>query len=134
MNKIELYERICDRLECELDDYFNKIASSQNMNLQDAEIIDLFLHSLKSIKTIMAMEGYTDAGYSGSKYMGATYTMPNSYSARNYSGRRDSMGRYSRDSEKEELMHKLSGMMQNAKSDDEAMAFQSAMDALSRTK
>lgn len=136
MDKLELYEKICDRLDCELDDYFHKqIVNAPSMNLQDAEIIDLILHSLKSIKTIMAMEGYEEpTEYSGSRYMPNTYSGTRNYSGRNYSGRRDSMGRYSRDSEKEEMMHKLDTMMQNAKTEEEAMALRSTMDALARVK
>ena len=134
MNKMEFYEQICDRLDCELDDYFaKKIDSSPNMTLQDAEIIDLFLHSLKSIKTIMAMEGYdANRGYSGSRYT-SNYGGRN-FSERNYSGRRDSMGRYSRDSEKEDVMQKLETMLQNAKSEDEEIAIRGTIDALSRVK
>ena len=138
MKDRDFLERINERLECELEDYFEKkIEPVPNMTIQDAEIIDLFLHSMKSLKTIMAMDGYDDEEkYSGSRYYPQTgYSGDHNYPIRNnYSGRRDSMGRYSRDSEKEDMMHKLDGMMRNAKSEDEAISIKSAMDALSRLK
>lgn len=70
-------EKIKDMLMAELDRYAQKEQISNN-SLYD---IDKLTHAVKSIDTIMAME---DAGYS------------NDYSYRGR--RRDSMGRYSRNS------------------------------------
>ena len=135
MDKLYLYEKLEDRLECELEDYSNKIENSANMTIQDAEIMDLFLHSLKSLKTIMAMEGYAeDSGYTGSRYAANTYSGNHNAPTRNYYGRRENTGRYSRDSEKEDLMRKLDGMVQKAASDEDAMAIRNTIDILSRSK
>ena len=63
------------------------------------DVIDKLTHSIKSIDTIMAME---DAGYSneGGNYSmrGGRYSGENYSYARGRNAKRDSMGRYSRDS------------------------------------
>ena len=73
----ELKEMLCEELDT--------ITRKGELSPGSLEIIDKLTHSIKSLDTIIAME---DAGYSG------------------YNARRDNMGRYSRDSFKDEL-HKL---------------------------
>lgn len=68
-------DMLCD----ELDEY----ATKDQLNMDDLNTIDKLTHSIKSIETILAMKDYS-----------YDYEPMNSYAPR----RRDSMGRYSRDS------------------------------------
>lgn len=87
----KLYE-LRDMLMDELEECTDK----GELSAGSLEIVDKLTHSIKSIDTILAMEeaGYSNEGYS------------NEYSNRGYSNargrgrnaRRDSMGRYSRES------------------------------------
>lgn len=70
---MELKESLCDEL--------NEYAAKRSFSFDDLDVIDKLTHSIKSIETILAMEGYS-------------YDDGPSYS---YNRRRDSMGRYSRD-------------------------------------
>ena len=76
---MELKEILCD----ELNEYNGK----RKLSYEDLDVIDKLTHSIKSIETILAMEGY-DEGYS------RDYRPDYGYS---YARNRDSMGRYSRD-------------------------------------
>lgn len=95
----------------------------------DIEIMDMLLHSIKSAKTTMAMLESEDRN-SDSRYSGNRYSHPR-YEAR-YSGKRDSMGRYTRDSEKSDIINRLEGMMNNARTEDDAVAIKSAIDTVKR--
>ena len=109
MHKMEeLKEMLCR----ELDEY----AKRGELSAGSLDIIDKLTHSIKSIDTIIAMEGY-----SGDEY-------PNNGS---YARRRDSMGRYARRGgsydyardysnaeAKDELKEELKGLMQDAKDDE----------------
>lgn len=77
----ELKEMLCDELD--------KIASKGELTAGMLDTVDKLSHSLKSVVTIMAMEGYGD---SYDDYGDGRYEMNRGRSNRN--GRRDSMGRY----------------------------------------
>lgn len=129
MDRLEdLLHNYCDMIEDELADLLPKMSKSNPIAPSDIEIMDMLLHSLKSLKTIVSMLEYND-GYSGSYYPHPRYE--SRYSGR-YSGKRDSMGRYTRDSEKTELMNRLEGMMNNVRTEDEAVAIRNAMEAVDR--
>ena len=137
MHKLEeMLEGYCDRIEKELGDLYSKISKNETvLPPQDLDTMDKLLHSLKSVKTVMAMierdGGYPsdNKGYSG-RYYEPRYTTPR-YSGEDYSGRR--MGRgYSRDSRDNDSVRILEGMMSRARTEGEAMAIQEAINAVNR--
>lgn len=74
----ELEEMLCDEID--------KITERGELNGSSLDMLDKLTHTLKSVKTIDAMDGYEE-GYS---HDGMSY-------ARGRGARRDSMGRYSGD-------------------------------------
>lgn len=79
----ELKEMLCDELE--------KITKKGELSAGSLDAIDKLTHSIKSIETIMAMDGYSGDG----SYMGGDYSYARGGGS--YAQRRDSSGRYSRD-------------------------------------
>lgn len=139
MNKAkELLEKYCERIEKELGDLYKNIEKSDTMPPATLEVMDKLLHSMKSVKTTLAMLEYgnEDDGYSGKYYSAPIYERR--YSQNGYSGRDDYSGRrmmnkgYSRDSEKHDMIRKLEDMMARVRSDEEAMAIQDTLDVLNR--
>ena len=136
MNKAkELLEKYCERIEKELGDLYKNIEKSDTMPPATLEVMDKLLHSMKSVKTTLAMIEYDrdDDGYSGKYYSYDRHYPQNGYSGRSddYSGRRMSRG-YSRDSEKHDMIRKLEDMMARVRTDEEAMAIQDTLDVLNR--
>lgn len=126
---MELAHKYCECFEKELEDHLKKIDKSSPIAPSDIEIADTLWHGVKSIKTVEAM---LDKPYSEERYSGS-YRMP--YSSDYYSGRgRDSMGRYTRDSEKAEMMGMLENKMRTVRTEEEAIAIRDAMDAISRLR
>lgn len=77
-------EDICDKVTEELADAKKKLdKNGGKMSAGDIDYIDKLTHTLKSIKTTLAMDEYSD-DYSGARGRGSN-------------ARRDSMGRYSSD-------------------------------------
>lgn len=74
-------------LEYMLCDELDKIAQQGELTSGSLDAVQKLTHSLKSIKTVEAMEM---GGHSGRMYP--------AYADEGYSTRRDSMGRYSRES------------------------------------
>lgn len=138
MHKLEeTLEWYCERIEKELTDLKSKLSKNEmTMPSQDLETMDYLLHSMKSLKTVMAMLEHEDdypsesKGYSG-RYYEPRYTTPR-YSGEDYSGRR--MGRgYSRDSrDNNDSVRILESMMSRARTEGEAMAIQDAINAVNR--
>lgn len=88
-----LYD-LCEKVEGELETINKKTKGS--MSAGDLEVLDKLTHTLKSIKTTMAMLE-ADGGYSGD-YSGNYGGRGGSYArGRGMNARRDSMGRYSRE-------------------------------------
>lgn len=137
-NLFDLIERYCERIERELDDELKKIEKANPISVSDLEIVDTLWHIMKSIKTTEEkLESYEEGGYSGRYQEGKIRDprMSYGYSGNNNGGRnRNSMGRYSGHNDGDELMTMLDEKMRNARSDDEAMAIRSAIDAISRYK
>ncbi len=101
-------EELCETVSKELEDANSKTRGGK-LSMGDLDYLDKLTHTLKSIKTTMAM---LESGYSADRR----------YSGR-YSGeRRDSMGRYSRDNS--ELVHKLRELMYSAPDDRTRQEFQ----------
>lgn len=78
-----------DELEDMLCEEIDRITDQKNLTGQSLEMLDKLTHTLKSIKTIDAMDGYSE-----------DYSMDSmSYArGRGRDARRDSMGRYSSES------------------------------------
>ena len=89
-------EEICERLSKELKKANEKL-NGREMTAADTAYMDQLLHSLKSVKTVMAMmdSENEDEGrsYEGRSYEGRSYRGSSGRSGR----RRDAMGRYSGD-------------------------------------
>ena len=89
-------EEICERLSKELKKANEKL-NGREMTAADTAYMDQLLHSLKSVKTVMAMmdsENDDDGrSYEGRSYEGRSYRGSSGRSGR----RRDAMGRYSGD-------------------------------------
>lgn len=77
----ELENMVCDEID--------KIAERGELNGSSLETLDKLTHTLKSLKTIDAMEGYSEDGYSSDSM---------SYARGRRGAKRDSMGRYSSES------------------------------------
>jgi len=71
----ELEEMLCDEID--------RIADQKNLNGSSLEMLDKLTHTLKSIKTIDAMDGYSE-----------DYVHDSMSYARGRNPKRDSMGRY----------------------------------------
>ena len=84
-------EEICERLSKELKKANEKL-NGREMTAADTAYMDQLLHSLKSVKTVMAMMD-SETEDEGRSYEGRSYRGSSGRSGR----RRDSMGRYSGD-------------------------------------
>lgn len=139
MKELDTLYDICEVVTQKLDRYNEKLSKNGGeMSASDLEIIDKLTHTLKSVKTTIAMIEAEEKGYSGTYWDGKQYYdgqqsmegMSNRRSNRGQSGargrgsraKRDSMGRYSRDGysredAKEEMMNDLYELMENAPDD-----------------
>lgn len=104
--KIKVLYDLCETLSRALKDANEKIRNAGGkLGAGDLDYLDKLTHSLKSIKTTIAMmesEGEEDDGYSERSmasrrsYAGGGMS-GRSYQGNSYARRRDSMGRYARD-------------------------------------
>ena len=79
MKTMEILERLCGYVEDRLEMAVNKLASEGGkIDFEDAKFIDALTHSIKSIKTTMAMEGYGNSEARGRDGMGR-YTSRDGY-------------------------------------------------------
>lgn len=135
MKELDTLYDICDVVTQKLERYNEKLSKNGGeMSASDLEIIDKLTHTLKSVKTTIAMIEAEDKGYSGTYWDGKQYydgqQSMDGMSSRNQSGargrgsraKRDSMGRYSRDGysredAKEDMMNDLYELMENAPDD-----------------
>lgn len=127
--KLKILHELCETISRELEDVNDKIRKSGGMSAGDLETVDKLTHSLKSIKTTIAMmeaedeegEGYSGrympmyGGMTGMSNRGRSYRGGNSYAGR-MNAKRDSMGRYSRGGysyadSMDELLEDMRGMM-----------------------
>lgn len=110
----DLREMLCKELE--------EITMKGGLTAGDLDAVDKLTHSIKSIDTIIAMEGadgYSNGGYmDGGYYDDGNYNR--NYSARGRYSRRDSRGRYMRNSSmyrdngKSRMVQMLHDMMEDA--------------------
>lgn len=124
----ELKDLLCEELD--------KIARKGELTAGSLETIDKLTHSIKSIVSVMAMEGYSnDGSYNGSyddSYDG-------SYDDYSNARRRDSRGRYSRNnntrrgrgySRDDKMVEKIEDMMQEASDPSVKDALRKALQAM----
>lgn len=98
--KIEVLHEICETVMRQLEECSDKLrANGGKISTSDSQYLDMLTHTLKSVKTTIAMMESEDDGYSGMPYSRRGYSYDSGYSyARGRRGaRRDSMGRYSRE-------------------------------------
>ena len=126
MEFLDSLYQLCETLGNELERVNAKLdKSSGELTGDDMSYIQKLTHSLKSIKSIIAMEdsGYSAMGYSreggnmreggsyrgnGGSYRGNSYARGGSYArGRGSNARRDSMGRYSSDGGMVDELHEL---------------------------
>lgn len=104
----DIKEKLCRELE--------NYADKGDLSVGDLDTIDKLAHSVKSLATIMAMEGYSGE-YSGEYSRKYSRGYSNEYSGRGSSRessgarRRDSMGRYSRDDGMEHIVRSMRELM-----------------------
>ena len=120
---IEELHELCETVSGEISEANKKIRSSNGkLSPGDVEYLDKLTHMLKSIKTTIAMmESEDEEGYSNwYPYYGGSYAGGRGMSRARRGGRnarRDSMGRYSRESGysyadgMEDLLDEMRGMM-----------------------
>ena len=132
--KYEDLEELCETVGQKITEANDKIRMSNgDLTGGDIDYVDKLTHTLKSIKTTMAMmdsEGYSGYGYGGN--MGGNMGGNSGrYYSGNYSGRgrrRDSMGRYSRNrgrySGNDEMVDQLRELMEDAPDDRTRQEFQ----------
>ena len=132
--KYEDLEELCDTVGQKITEANDKIRMSNgDLTGGDIDYVDKLTHTLKSIKTTMAM---MDAeGYSGGYGMSGNYGMdgnsgryhPYYSGARGRGAKRDSMGRYSRNrgySGDDEMIEQLHQLMEQAPDDRTRQEFQ----------
>ena len=107
----ELKERLCDELE--------EYGSKGKLDVGDLDVVDKLAHTIKNLDKII--EAY-DGEYSGEYMYENRERMPYSYArGRRGSVRRDSMGRYSRDSKM--MIGELKDLMEDAPDERTKMEF-----------
>ncbi len=128
---MHMYEDIEKMLCRELED----IAKSGELDMRSLDTLDKLTHSLKSVKTIQAMEDYSEDGASyrrGGRMSrterGASYRDDE----RGMSERRDSRGRFSRGSERDAMIDKMRDMMADSNDDRIRSKMQIFIDRLSK--
>lgn len=119
-------EELCGAVSKELEKVTDKISRSGSLSSGDLEIADKLTHTLKSIKTTMAMIEAED-GYSGDDRMGGSYASARGRmnaprdSRGRYSGNYGRMPYYSRD---DGMISELRDLMQNVSDDRTRQEFQ----------
>ena len=111
----ELKEMLCDELD--------KITKKGELSAGSLDAVDKLTHSIKSIDTIIAMEGYSEDDMmnnrGGSYARGRKRDSMGRYSRDNYVRGSYNRGGYSRDEEMENLKMELHEILENAGSEEE---------------
>lgn len=162
MNLLNDLHELCEKLTMKLNEVNGRLKQAgSEINSDDLSIIDKLTHSIKSIKTVIAMEEYPD-GYSGeysgeySREGGWNYNRPYYTSGNYYMGNsgvrrmRDSMGRftsrdggysngnysrgdgYSRDASRKKMVQKLETLMDDTMSEQERMAIEECINKIDK--
>lgn len=95
MDYLRNLHEICDTLSHELGEVNNKIRQAGGtLSAGDLEYIDKLTHSLKSVKTTIAMVEAEDDGGESGYYMPRYGSNNRNRGGSSYARRRDNMGRY----------------------------------------
>lgn len=137
MKMLDELKHMCEILEEELSNVNKKVdKSGGTLSGDDISYIDKLTHSIKSIKTTMAMiEAEGEGSYAGGSYAdgyGGSYNNNGSYGRMSYArgrggnARRDSMGRYSSRgySRDQEMISELRELMEDAPDERTRQEFQ----------
>ena len=145
--KYEELEELCQTVGDKISEANDKIKmAGGDLSGGDTEYIDRLTHTLKSIKTTMAMMDAEDDGYSrdngmngsghySGNYYGGRYYPHGSYSyAGRRNARRDSMGRYSRGYSRgdEEMVDQVRELMEKAPDEQTRRDFQKILDRMEK--
>ena len=143
--KYEDLEELCETVGQKITETNDKIRMSNgDLTGGDIDYVDKLTHTLKSIKTTMAMmdaenDGYShdgrmSDGYSGHYGMGNNRYYPGYSYARGRNARRDSMGRYSRGYSRgnDEMLEQVRDLMEQAPDDQTKREFQKILDRLDK--
>lgn len=138
-------EELCHTVENDLQKTNEKLRmAGGEMSGSDLEYVNKLTHTIKSIKTTMAMmdaenDGYShdgkmSEGYSGHYGMGNNRYYPGYSYARGRNARRDSMGRYSRGYSRgnDEMLEQVRDLMEQAPDDQTKREFQKILDRLDK--
>ena len=97
MHNIEDLHELCETISREIGDANEKIRQAGGkLSAGDVDFVDKLTHTMKSLKTTIAMMEAEDGGESG-RYMPNSYGMYGTnggYNGNSYRRGRDSMGRY----------------------------------------
>lgn len=123
-NLYETLEQLCETVSNELSRATDKLGSG-TLSAGDTEYIDKLTHTLKSIKTVMAMMDSEEYSRDSGMYPHTSYARGRSAmrdSRGRYSGRSRYTGGYSMDSG--EMVEELRGLMNDATDDRMRLEFQ----------
>lgn len=85
-DKTELLNRLCKRIQNKLDECERNLEASQDMSVSDVDIVDKLTHTLKSLKTTIAMMEAEEGGESRRSYAMEGRSMEGGNSGRWYPG------------------------------------------------
>ena len=134
-------DRSLERLKSVLNKEIDKVTEKSELTPAEIKPLGDIIDIYKDIETICAMEEYKydDSSYAMSNrgYSTARYDVRPDWDNRgmyydDYSSKRDSRGRYSRNSEKEEMIEKLEYKLRNAKTEEERRYINECIDELER--
>lgn len=139
MNEIDTLYELCETINAELSECVEKIRKENGkLSAGDIEYLDKLTHTLKSIKTVVAMLE-ADGGYSGGYYYESNTNGGNGggSSGRGMSGRRRASrsGRcsnkgYSREGSAEDFRSELEELMMKAPDDNSRMKIERLMNEM----
>lgn len=138
MKNIEELHKLCDKAMDSIAESMKKLEKDpERLNADDADYLNDLAHIVKSVKTVIAMEEYSDdypegsSGEGGWNYNRPYMTSGNYYGYSGARRMRNSMGRftsrengYSRDASRKRMVDKLSSLMDDTMSDNERMAIE----------
>lgn len=138
MENIDVLYDLCDVISEEMEEANEKIRSAGGkLTAGDVDYIDKLTHALKSIKTTIAMEEADEHSYDDGRMMPrdrGSYARSGER-GRGRNARRDSVGRYSRESgysRAEGVKHMLKDAMEEAETDREREAIRKALKEMER--
>ncbi|MBP0976458.1 MAG: hypothetical protein J6P20_10400 [Oscillospiraceae bacterium] len=114
----DLKEMLCEELD--------EITRKGELTAGSLDTVDKLTHSIKSLEAIIAMNEASERGESGyyPHWMRSYENDRDTRRGRSYTQRRDSMGRYSRDNDRDGMIEELRELMQDAPDEHTRKRFQ----------